>query len=775
MSGTSTTRVAAGLLLIFALAPAAPGSGGQGPTTQLHQPTPDPRHLQFVIDGPAVPAPPAVISRDDAGRATIRAVRAETPIRIDGVLDDALYDLVLPISDFIQVEPQEGAPATEKTDLWLAFDDQHIYLAFRCWDSTPDRRVATEMRRDSGTTWNGNDVVSFFIDPFYDRRNGVGFTINSIGGRNDGQITNERQYAGDWNPIWDFSVGRFEGGWTVEVALPFKSIRYRAGSTQIWGFNALRTNRWKNELSTVARIPPGRGMQSVQQASMAATVVGIEAPAGARNLDVKPYATTSLVSDANARPRVINDLNGDIGLDVKYGVTQNLIADLTYNTDFAQVEADEAQVNLTRFSLFFPEKREFFLENQGTFSFGGVATSGQNAGAGDTPVLFYSRRIGLDGGRVVPIQAGGRLTGRVGRYSLGLLNIQTGPEASASVEPANFSVLRVKRDILRRSSVGLLFTGRSARQGEGGLDGTVGLDATFGFFNDLSINAYWARTGTEGPGGADTSYRAQLDYAGDRYGVQVEHLLVGDRFNPAVGFLRRDDMRRSSGQVRFSPRPRAIRSVRRFSWIGSTAYIENTSGRLETREQGAEFAIEFQNADRFSVGYTGTHEFLPRPFPIARGVTLPIGAYDFDMVRVGWDLGQQRGISANLLAERGTFYNGRRTTVSASRGRMSLGPQLSLEPTYSVNWVTLTQGAFTTHLAGSRITFTATPRMFASALLQYSSGLDVVTANLRLRWEYRPGSEIFVVYNEERDTRARAFPTMSTRSLIVKANRLLRF
>ena len=759
--------------MVFSIALVASRAEGQVPAPT--SPVVASAELPFAVDGPPVPVPPAVIARDGSGRATIRAVRIEAPLRIDGVLDDPLYGEVSPISDFVQVEPREGAPATEKTEVWLAFDDQQVYVAFRCWDSRPDRRVATEMRRDSGTTWNGNDVISIFIDPFYDRRNGLGFTINSIGGRNDGQVTNERQYAGDWNPIWNFSTGSFEGGWTVEVAIPFKSLRYSAGQAQIWGFNALRTNRWKNELSTITRIPPGRGMQSVQQASLAATVVGLTAPVSSRNLDVKPYVTTSLTTDMNASPRLTNDLNGDVGLDVKYGVTQNLIADLTYNTDFAQVEADEAQVNLTRFSLFFPEKREFFLENQGTFSFGGVATSGQNAGGGDTPILFYSRRIGLNGSRLVPIQAGGRLTGRVGRYSLGLLDIRTDGEPSTGADGTNVSVVRVKRDVLRRSSVGVLFTGRSAGQPGASMNTTTGLDGTFAFFNDLSINTYWARTRTTGRTGEDTSYRAQLDYAGDRYGVQAEHVLVGEHFDPAVGFLRRDDMRRTYGQVRFSPRPVSMPAVRRFSWTGSIAYIEDTAGRLETREQAGEFAIELENSDRVSAGYTGKYEFLPRPFEIAPGVTLPVGSYDFDRFRVGWDLGQQRALSANLAIEGGTFYNGHLTGLSVSRGRLNVGAQLALEPSYTVNWVTLAEGTFTTHLAGSRVTYTTTPRMFVSALLQYSSSLNAVTANMRLRWEYRPGSELFIVYNDERDTRAPAFPRLSSRSFIMKVNRLFRF
>ena len=722
----------------------------------------------FAFDGPPAPVAPDIVSRDGDGRVTIRAVRLDAPLRLDGALDEALYRTVPSVSDFVQVEPAEGAPATEKTETWLAFDRDHVYIAFRCWDSRPDRRVATEMRRDSGTTWGGNDLVSVFLDTFYDRRNGLAFTINSIGGRNDGQITNERQYSADWNPIWDFAVGEFEGGWTVEMAIPFKSLRYREGAAQVWGFNALRTVRWKNELSLITRVPAGRGMQSVQQSSMAATLVGVEAPAGSRNLDVKPYATTNLTRDAGG-----SDLDGDFGLDAKYGLAQSLSADLTVNTDFAQVEADEAQVNLTRFSLFFPEKREFFLENQGTFSFGGIATG--QTGASDAPVLFYSRRIGLDEGRAVPIRAGGRVTGRAGRYSLGLLNIQTGDEPATGAGAANFSVARIKRDILRRSSVGLLFTGRSVAQSGVGANAAFGVDGTFGFFTNLAVNTYWAATRTSDVSGDDTSYRGQVDYNGDRYGVQLEHLLVGSHFNPQVGFLRRADIRRSFGQVRFSPRPSSIESVRRFSLTGSMAYVENTAGRLDTREHGAEFAVEFQNSDRFAVSYTGTYEFLPRPFAIAPGVTLPVGGYDYDTIRVGWNMGQQRVVSANLLAEYGTFYSGTRTALSASRGRVSFGPQLAVEPTYTVNWVDLAEGSFTTHLVGSRVTYTMTPRMFASALLQYSSSAAAVGANVRLRWEYQPGSELFVVYNEERGTGVRAVPLFSNRALIVKINRLFRF
>ena len=747
---------------------AAPLASPSPPTAPVASP-----ELPFAFDGPPPPVPPAVISRDESGRATIRAVRLTAPMRLDGLLDEAVYANVPPISDFVQVEPQEGTPATEKTDVWITFDRDYVYVSFRCWESEPTRVVANEMRRDGGALWQGNDIVGFLFDTFYDRRNSLQFIVNPIGGRSDAQVTNERQWNGDWNPIWDVKTGRFEGGWTVEAALPFKSLRYRPGRTQIWGFNAMRTNRWKNEISFVTPIPNALGQRGLNQPSLAATVVGLEAPSGSRNLEIKPYAISDLTSNHAVTPKVSNDVSGDLGFDAKYGLTQNLTADFTYNTDFAQVEADEQQVNLTRFSLFFPEKREFFLENQGTFSFGGAATNGW-MGPSDTPILFYSRRIGLNGGRVVPIEVGGRMTGRLGRYSLGMLSMRADDEPVSGSRPTNFSVVRVKRDLLRRSSVGLLFTGRSVGLSGIGTNAAYGADGTFAFFDNLAINTYWARTRTDGLSGDDTSYRAQLDYAGDRYGVQAERLVVGDHFNPEMGFLRRDDMRRNFGQFRFSPRPRSIASIRRFSWTGSMAYIENGAGRLETRDWQGEFAIEFQNSDRFSVGYGDTYEFLARPFDIS-GVIVPVGGYDFAGLRVGFNLGQQRTLSGNFSAEYGSFYSGHKLAISASRSRVKITSRFSAEPSLTINRVDLAEGSFTSHLVGSRVTYTMTPLMFVSALMQYNSASHAVAANVRLRWEYQPGSELFVVYNEERDTWARRFPDLANRALIVKINRLFRF
>ncbi len=756
--------------------PASAANPVRAPASGLAAPT-------LAIFGPPPPAAPDVVARDAAGRLTIRAVRLAAPLAFDGRLDDEIYATVPPLTDFIQQEPLEGAPATERTEAWVFFDDERVYFAFRCWESAPERVIANEMRRDNSNVYQ-NDHIAFVVDTFYDRRNALEFLVNPLGGRMDGQITNERFYNGDWNPIWDVEVGEFDGGWTLETAIPFKSIRYRRGAAQIWGFNVRRVSVWKNEHSFLTRVPSSMGGSGIFLMSRAATLVGIEAPAQSTNLDIKPFAITDLSSDHVAHPPVYNAFGGDAGLDVKYGVTQNLVADLTVNTDFAQVEADEQQVNLTRFSLFFPEKREFFLENQGLFAFGG-AGSGAFGGSGSTPILFYSRRIGLHEGREVPIQAGGRLSGRVGRFSIGALNIRTGDARFGNaptdqVQAANFTVVRVKRDVLRRSSIGGIFTRRGGSNGGPAWNEAYGLDGTFAFFDDLTINTYWAQTRAAERLADDVSYRGQIDYAGDRYGVQLEHLVVGDNFNPEVGFLQRDDFERSYGAFRFSPRPHAIAAIRKLYFEGRLDYFTDRVGVVETRIAQGLFSIEFESSDRFDATYTRSYEFLDRPFRIASDVTLPIGGYPFQDVELAYNFGQQRRLSGRLGVQHGSFYGGEKTTARLGLGgfrggRFEVSPQISVEPGFELNRIALPQGRFTTNLVTTRTTYTVTPLMFVSALLQYNSTSHSLGANVRLRWEYQPGSELFVVYNEERDTLTPRLPVLRNRALIVKFNRLFRF
>ena len=729
----------------------------------------EPPDLPFTFDGPPPPTPPAVVNRDDSGKATVRAVRLATPLRIDGRLDEVLYDTVLPISDFLQVEPRPGEPATDRTDVWITFDETTVFVSLRCWQD-PDRIAANDMRRDS---YSQDDYVDVALDTFYDGRNAAVFTIYASGGRFDAQITDERQMNMDWNPVWDLRTGRFEGGWTAEAAIPFRSLRYRPGRAQIWGINLQRYTQWKNESSTLNRIPVALGSMGIMQMSLAGPLVGLEAPPASRNLEFKPYLVADMVSDHLASPEVSNEVDADIGIDIKYGLSQNLTADFTYNTDFAQVEADQQQVDLTRFSLFFPEKRDFFLENQGTFGFGG-AGGGGFGGSYDTPALFYSRRIGLHEGRAVPIEAGARLTGRTGRYTLGLLNIQSDDEPLSGAMATNFGVARLKRDILRRSSIGVIYTRRSIDQTGAGRNVAYGVDGTFAFFDHLTFNTYWAETRTPGLTGDDASYRLQMDYNGDRYGVQLERLRVGGHFNPGIGFVRRHDMRRSFGEFRFSPRPADSKLVRKYSWTGALAYVENGAGLVETREAEGEFEIEFHSGDELQLKYVRSYEFLPHPFPIASDITLGVGGYEFDYVQAELQLGQQRRLSGRFFLEYGDFYSGRKTTVGWGWGRVNLSSHFLLEPNISFNRVELPEGEFNVELIDLRAVYTMTPRMFVSALFQYDSESRGFATNVRLRWEYQPGSELFVVYNEQRDTLTQGFPGLNNRALIVKITRLFR-
>src|SRR4051812_13089168 len=397
-------------------------------------------------DEAPAPVPPAVVARDGAGHVTVRAVRVSAPMHVDGRLDEEAYETTAAIGDFLQQEPDEGRQATERTEAWVFFDDTNIYVSARCWDTHPERMVANEMRRDT-TQLRQNDTFAVLFDTYHDRRNAYLFYANPIGGFADSQITDENAPNVDWNTVWEVKTGRFSGGWTIEMAIPFKSLRYGPGRDQTWGINLRRVVRWKNEWSHLTQIPRAlTTFRGILKVSSAATLVGLQVPAAGPNIELKPYAISTVSTDNTARPAVSNDLAARIGGDAKYGITPNLTTDFTVLTDFAQVEVDEQQVNLTRFNLFFPEKRDFFLENSGIFDFG-------------TPQeteIFFSRRIGIDfSGIEIPIDAGVRLSGTAGRYELGFLNIKT--REVGGLAPANdFSVIRVKRQLRNRSSIGVI-------------------------------------------------------------------------------------------------------------------------------------------------------------------------------------------------------------------------------------------------------------------------------------------------------------------------------
>ena len=729
---------------------------------------------------------PAVQTRGADGQVTVRATRVTTPPRIDAVLDEEVYSRVTPITGFIQQEPDEGQPATEQTFVWLTYDDKYLYVGARCRDSQPHRIIANDMRRD-GRNVSANDNFSIIFDTFHDRRNGYEFLMNSIGGAWDTQIMDERDVNRDWNVPWIPSSRQDAEGWTVEMAIPFRSLRYRGSGPQVWGINIRRNVRWKSELSYLNPVPRQYGPRGILRLSQAATLVGLEAPPASLNLDVKPYAVGNVKADRALDPDFRDRADADAGFDVKYGITPGMTADFTYRTDFAQVEDDDQQVNLTRFNPLFPEKREFFLEGQGIFAFGGAQTSAATSTttnpALNTPVLFFSRRIGLSGNRAVPIEAGGRLTGKAGRYTIGLLDIQTDDSAAARAPSTNFGVVRVKRDILRRSYIGVIgtrrtpavpVTGGGAPALGSGTNTVMGVDANLSFFVNLNILGYYAETRTPDREGADRSYRARFDYDADRFGLQVDHLTVGENFNPEVGFLRRNGFIENFAQVRVSRRPRS-RLLRRISYEAALDYLTDGAHRLENRQARGTVRGEMHSGDTWTAGYSRDFEFLPAHFEVVPGNRVAPGAYHTSTIRGGYALGTQRRVSGDLSVARGSFYAGDRTDL-AYRGRVEVSPQLSVEPGISFNWVDLPTGAFTATLLSARGTYTFTNRMLAAALVQYNSTTHLVTTNLRFRWEYHPLSELFVVYSDGRDTfRQLGAPALLNRGFTVKVTRLLRF
>ncbi len=723
-------------------------------------------------------AAPSLVSRTAPDNVTVRAVRLDAPLEVDGRLDEAVYAAVPAISDFLQQEPREGQPATEKTEAWILFDDEHLYISARNWDSHPEREVANELRRDNGNIL-GNENFTFVIDPLHDKRNGYLFQTNPLGALRDMTVTDDQQNSA-WNGIWYVKTAAFDQGWTMEVAIPFKSLRYRGSGAQTWGINLRRLVKWKNEFSYLSLVPAALGTGGVSRMASAATVIGLETPAESKNLELKPYAVSSATTNRTGAAPFDNRLNANAGLDFKYGITRSMTLDATYRTDFAQVEEDLQQVNLTRFSLFFPEKRDFFIEGQGIFDFGGVQAGNS---PGDVPLLFFSRQIGLSNGQAVPVVGGLRLTGRSGPYSVGLLNIQTDDAPVARAVSTNFSAVRLKRNVFRRSNVGVMATLRSpgvagATSPSQDAGYSVGADATMLFFKSINLTGYYARTSTPTTRGATvtgTSYRGRFDYTNDRYGAAAEHMLIGPGFTPEVGFVRRKDVRRTYGQVRFSPRPRRSTVIRKLTWQGSFDYVTDASAtEVQTREANGLFRVEFQSSDSASIEYSREFELLPSPFPVAPGVVVPAGGYSYDTTRVGYNLGQQRRVSGRLSAGAGTLYEGTRHDVSYG-GRWGVVPRFSVEPSVSLNWVSLPYGDFTARLMSTRFTVTPTARMLISSLVQYNVDARNVSSSVRLRWEYTGGSELFVVYSDGRDTSGTGLPALLNRTFAIKATRLFRF
>jgi hypothetical protein len=742
---------------------------------------------------PPAPVAPDVIVRGANGRVVVRATKLTAPLVIDGALEEPIYREVAPISDFIQTVPNEGDVSTERTEAWVTYDDTNFYLSCRCWDSAPPGEwTANEYRRDTNQL-RQNDLFGALLDTFHDRRNGFNFYTNPLGARADQVVTNEGNPNADWNPVWFVRTGRFDGGWTVEMAIPFRSIRYVSGPNQEWGIQLRRSIRRKNEWTHLTYVPAATGgVTSIFRASAAATLVGLDLPPAAKNIELKPYAISKLTSDKLRANPVTNDLTATAGIDAKYGINANLTADLTVNNDFAQVEVDEQQVNLTRFPVVFPEKRDFFLEGRGTFEFGRssgqAGFNGQVNQANQAPQLFFTRRIGLDNGREVSIIAGGRVTGTAGNTAVGVMNMETGYESPAGVAQSvcappyttctprtNFTVARVRQDILRRSTIGAIFTNRSNSPTVDGANQAYGIDVNFSFFQNVTANGYYARSESVNRSGDEDSFQGRFDYAGDRYGLRIDYLDVGANYYPEIGFVQRRGFGRAFASARFSPRMRNSKVVRRYLFELAPEYVINRNDVVESSRTTARFLTEFQSSDQITVDLMANYELLERPFLVSPGVNIQPGEYPFNNATLSYAFGQQRRMSGTVAIQAGQFYDGTLTSFTVSGARVAILKQFSLEPSLTLNRGDLPAGDFNTTLVRARFDYAFTPLRFFSALLQYNSADRTVSSNFRLRWEYQPGSEFFVVYTDERDTTVRGYPGLRNKAFVVKVNRLFRF
>ena len=723
------------------------------------------------ILGPPAPAAGEAVSRDADGRVTLRAFRLAEPLTVDGVLDDPVYEQVPAADGFLQQEPNEGAPASESTRVWVFYDADSLYIAADLEEEHPERLMASEMRRDHRSIgWN--DSFQFVLDTFYDRRNGFLFHTNALGALFDAQVTDERNTNSDWNTVWWVKTQIGEDGWTMEIRIPFRSLRYAAGGAQLWGINFQRNIKHKNEKVFFTATPQAYNREALIRLSNAATLVGLEAPPGSRRMELKPYA---IGSQYHAPLRdTLNEWSGDVGADFKFGVTDGLTADVTWNTDFAQVEDDETQINLSRFSLFFPEKREFFLEGQGVFDFGGRQTQ-LFRGPTDVPIPFFSRSIGISGGSAVPILGGARLHGRSGAYTMGLMNIQTGDVPGIDAQSTNFSAFRLKRDIFSRSNIGVIATHRNLNADGAGANSLYGVDGNFAPTEHLRINTFYMATTEPGvnTGHQAASYMGQFRYDTDLFDVSAERLYLGEDFNPGMGFVRRRDFTKDGASVQFSPRPRGIKAIRQFEFKAQVDNYDRLDGEMETREYRFEGRAILESSDRLVMDYSRTEERLLEGFNLSSEVTVPAGDYRFSRTGLRVWLGTHRAVSGYLRYEFGDFFGGSRREVSYW-GRAEVNQRFSMEPNISLNWITVPQGEVRAQVSRLRATYTVSPRSFVGALVQYNSAAQLVSANVRFRWEYSPGSDVFVVFSTNRDGDD-GLAGLSDRALVVKFTRLFRF
>ena len=694
-----------------------------------------------------------------------RAIRIAEPIVLDGLLTESAWSDAPPITEFLQRDPQEGAPASERTEVRILFDNQQIYFGVVCFDSNPAGIRATELRRDNN--FDNDDIFEIILDTFYDRRNGYLFRINPLGTQYDETVTNEGQSSNrNWDEKWDSQARITDTGWTAEIAIPFKSVRFlRADESEdmVWGVNFHRTIKSKNEDVYWTAYNRDFGFDEV---SRAGRLEGLSEIEGFR-FRLKPYVRTGGSKEFNDDTGLFetNHLT-DVGIEVaKFVITSQLTLDMTVNPDFAQADVDDAQVNLTRFPVFFPERREFFQEGAGIFDVGG----GDDFG-GPEVLLFHSRRIGLsDSRQEIPIYGGAKLTGKQGAFDIGALNMQTDRFEESPDETfagQNFSVLRVKRSVLARSYIGGVFT-RNTAGAVGPYNVTGGLDASFTFFQNLNFAGFVAKSDSRGTSGNEVAGKVGIEWDSDRFGLGINHTSIQENFTPPMGFVPRPDIKSSEVEASYSPRPN-IRLIRQLDIQVSTEYISNQAGALEERESDIRLQAEFESGDEIQFQASRGLERLREEFDIEGGTVFPAGDYGATEFQVSFEGYDGRAVSGDVQLGIGDFYTGRRVNLDFSP-QFKVTSNLSIDPSYEWNRISMPDGLrFSTHEFNGSVNYAFSRRWLTRTSVQLNSQDKEWLFNFRLNYIFRPGDDLFIVYNEGRNYGPGVTNRLQDRAFIVK-------
>jgi len=667
----------------------------------------------------------------------IVAVRITEEISMDGLLDEPAWDLATPATDFVQRRPNPGAPSGERTEVRVLFDDDNLYVGFYCFDSQPDRIVVNDLEEDFN--FRGSDGVTLAIDSRHDLRSGFLFVANPAGAKSDGQVSLTRLDL-DWDGVWDVGASRDDEGWYAEFVIPFKTLRFTLAESQEWGINFNRRVIRLNEDSDWAPIPIRYNISRVSQYG---TLRGLEGIRQGRNLTVTPFVTagvTQVRAENNTLKNFETDQNYDAGVDLKYSLTPSVTLDATYRTDFAQVEVDQQQVNLTRFNLFFPEKRDFFLENSSTFDFG----------ADRNLVPFFSRRIGLSGsGTPIPILGGGRVTGQIGRYDVGFLAMKT---ERLDTTPANSYVVgRIKRNLLANSWAGAIVTNRDSTI-EGDYNRVYGGDLHFQFYDRLVLDSHILRSDTPGLSGQDQARQFQAAWRDDELTIAAGYNEIQANFNPEVGFVRRKNNTRYNGQFSWNPLIESSPVFRNLVFGTSLDYYEDgATKQIGTRDASLNLGVRFEDNSLVDFSLLRTFDRLTNPFRIRSDISILEGDYSYTSYSARATTNPGRKISGNARIEWGEFWSGRRRSFTGGvRWRPNF--HLQMEADYRRNQVNLANGKFTTNLVGARVLYAFTPDAFLNAFFQYNTDSGQVSSNIRFNIIHHPLSDFFLVYNDLRDS-----------------------